>query len=238
MSDRTLLNPVGEVFGRLTVVSEVPRTNPRKRRFLCLCACGTEVERELNKLRTGHTKSCGCLHREVRLANVKSAPRKGHSKHGMNKSPEHRAWVHMRQRCGNPNKREYKHYGGRGITVCERWLNSFETFLADVGMKPSPAHSLDRIDVNGHYEPGNVRWATQQQQAENTRAARLVTLDGKTQTISAWEREMGLSRGMVRGREARGWSIANAIKTPSVPGQKRVRAAAVIGATQDTGAAS
>lgn len=143
--------------------------------------------------------------------------------HGMNKSPEHRAWVGMKQRCLNPKKREYKHYGGRGITVAPQWIHSFTTFLADVGPRPSPAHSLDRFpDNNGNYEPGNVRWATQQQQVENTRCARMVTIGARTQTISAWEREMGLPKGMVRSREVRGWTIEEAIITPSTPGQKRV----------------
>lgn len=145
----------------------------------------------------------------------------GIERHGMNKSPEHRAWVHMKQRCTNPNKREFKHYGGRGISVCDEWMRSFSAFYAYVGPKPSAAHSLDRIDVDRGYEPGNVRWATKQTQVENTRVARLVTLNGKTQTISAWEREMGLSKGQVRSRESSGWNLEEAILTPSRPGQKR-----------------
>lgn len=141
-------------------------------------------------------------------------------RHGMDRSPEQRAWIGMRQRCLNPNKREYPHYGGRGITVCKEWLSSFEAFFAHVGPRPSPKHSLDRIDVNGNYEPGNVRWATQKEQIENTRVVRLVTLNGKTQSISAWEREMGLSRGQVRSREKAGWNLEQAILTPSVKAQK------------------
>lgn len=146
----------------------------------------------------------------------------GRGRHGMNKSPEHRAWVHMRQRCTNPRKREWPHYGGRGIKVCDRWMASFVAFFADVGQRPSPAHSIDRINVDGDYEPGNVRWATQQQQVENTRTVRLVTIDGKTQTVAAWEREKGLSKGQVRSREAAGWTLVDAITTPSIKGQKRV----------------
>lgn len=142
-------------------------------------------------------------------------------RHGMNKSPEHRAWVHMRQRCTNPNKREWPHYGGRGIKVCDAWMRSFLTFFADVGPRPSDKHSIDRIDVDGHYEPGNVRWATKQQQIENTRVVRMVSINGRAQSISAWEREMRLPKGMVRAREARGWDLTEAILTPSVPGQKR-----------------
>lgn len=160
--------------------------------------------------------------REVIELAAKAKGKGKRERHGMNKTPEHRAWVHMKQRCMNPNKREYPHYGGRGIRVCDRWLNSFLAFLADVGPRPSEKHSLDRIDVNGHYEPGNVRWATHQEQIENTRVVRLVTINGKTQSISSWEREMGLSKGQVRAREASGWSLEDAILMPSIKGQKRV----------------
>lgn len=146
--------------------------------------------------------------------------------HGMNKSPEHRAWVDMKQRCTNPKKRDFKHYGGRGIKVCYEWARSFVAFYAHIGPRPTPNHSLDRIDVQRGYEPGNVRWATHQQQVENTRVVRMVTLGSRTQSISAWEREKGLPRGMVRSREMRGWSIEAAICTPSVKGQKLVSRAA------------
>ena len=142
-------------------------------------------------------------------------------RHGMNKSPEHHAWVHMKQRCGNPNKREYAHYGGRGIKVCDEWMRSFLAFYSHIGPRPSSKHSLDRIDVNGNYEPGDVRWATDQEQKENTRVVRMIALDGKTQSVSAWEREMRLPKGTARRREAAGLSIEDAIKTPTVPGQKK-----------------
>lgn len=138
----------------------------------------------------------------------------------MNKTPEHRAWVGMKQRCTNPKKRDFKHYGGRGITVCSEWLASFMAFYAHIGPRPSDKHSLDRIDVNRGYEPGNVRWVTHQQQVENTRVVRLVTINGETRTVSAWERLMGLSRGQVRMREKSGWSIEDAILTPVIKGQK------------------
>ena len=141
-------------------------------------------------------------------------------RHGMNKSPEHRAWVHMKQRCTNPNKKEYPHYGGRGIRVCDEWMHSFLSFYHHVGPRPSDKHSIDRIDVNGNYEPGNVRWATQQEQVENTTVVRMITIGEKTQSVAAWEREMGLSKGQVKSRENRGWSTEKAIMTPSVKGQK------------------
>ena len=142
-------------------------------------------------------------------------------RHGMSKTPEHCAWVSMKQRCTNPKKKEYPHYGGRGIKVCDKWFNSFVAFLADVGMRPSDKHSIDRIDVDGNYEPSNVRWAIQQEQIDNTRVVRMIELNGKKQSISAWEREMNLPKGTVNRREAAGWSIEEAITTPSIKGQKK-----------------
>ena len=147
------------------------------------------------------------------------APRK-YEKHGMDRTPEHRAWVSMKQRCNNPKKKEYPHYGGRGIKVCDEWMHSFAAFYRHVGDRPTGKHSIDRIDVNGGYEPGNVRWATQQEQIDNTTVVRMVSLNGRTQSISAWERELGLSKGQVRSREASGWSLEQAILTPSVKAQK------------------
>lgn len=141
-------------------------------------------------------------------------------RHGMNKSPEHRAWVHMKQRCTNQGKPEWKHYGGRGIKVCDEWMHSFIAFYRHIGPKPSNKHSLDRINVNGHYEPGNVRWATTQEQAANTRVARIVTINGRSQPLAAWARENGLSNGQIQGRLAAGWTLEDAILTPSVVGQK------------------
>jgi hypothetical protein len=109
---------------------------------------------------------------------------------------EHDAWRGMLARCRNPRHPSYKNYGGRGITACERW-NSFENFLDDMGKRPSPKHSLDRIDNNGNYEPGNCRWATRREQANNTRMNRFVTFDGRTMTLAQWARETGIH---VRGK--------------------------------------
>jgi hypothetical protein len=141
-------------------------------------------------------------------------------RHGMNKTPEHRAWVGMKQRCTNQKKRDYRWYGAMGVKVCDEWMHSFLAFYKHIGPRPSPNHTIDRIKVNGGYEPGNVRWATKQQQMENTRVVRMVTISEKTQSISAWEREKGLSRGQVRSREASGWNLEQAILTPSIKGQK------------------
>jgi hypothetical protein len=143
-------------------------------------------------------------------------------RHGMNKTPEHRAWVGMKQRCTNPKKRDYRWYGAKGVTVCAEWMHSFTAFYTHIGPRPSPDHTVDRIKVERGYEPGNVRWATEQEQKENTTVVRMVSINGRTLSISAWEREMGLSKGQVKARENSGWTTEAAILTPSVAGQKKV----------------
>ena len=157
--------------------------------------------------------------RELLEVAVKALPRE---RHGMNKSPEHSVWVGMKQRCTNPNKRDYRWYGAKGVKVCEEWMHSFLSFYGHIGAKPTPAHTVDRINVEKGYEPGNVRWATQQEQVENTTVVRMIYLNGKTQSVSAWEREMGLSKGQVKARENNGWTTDAAILTPSVVGQKKL----------------
>jgi hypothetical protein len=147
---------VGTVFGRLTVLSEAPasRWGPR---VLCRCTCGTQHVVATASLRTGLSTSCGCLWRETI------------TKHGMWARPEYKVWAAMIQRCHNPRVKPYANYGGRGIQVCDRWRRSFVAFLRDVGRRPSPDLTLDRIDNDGNYEPGNVRWATWTEQAHNKR---------------------------------------------------------------------
>jgi hypothetical protein len=155
--------------------------------------------------------------RELLLLAAKAAGAR--ERHGMNKSPEHCAWVGMRQRCNNPKKREFRHYGGRGISVCVRW-SFFANFLSDMGLRPTDQHSIDRIDVNGNYEPGNVRWAIKQEQAENTTVAKFLTYKGETKTMSGWERTRGFSKGTICRRLKSGWTIDEAIGCSPIAGQK------------------
>lgn len=153
----------GDQFGRLTVVREGEPETPGRRRIVCRCACGVEVTAGLIALTTGNTKSCGCLSRDAAAARMKT--------HGATiggKPPEYNCWVAIRVRCNNPKNGSYAYYGGRGIKVCARW-QSFEAFLEDMGPRPSPAHSIDRKDNDGNYEPGNCRWATKAEQMQNTR---------------------------------------------------------------------
>lgn len=155
----------GGVFGRLTVLA---RSLPNKRGqaiWRCRCSCGTEKDIRASSLKGGIASSCGCIYRETRpLIRLKHGDKpKVHPV-----APEYTAWLNMITRCENPKHNRWQHYGGRGITICERWRNSYEAFLADVGRKPTPGHSLDRYpDNDGNYEPSNVRWATDIQQANN-----------------------------------------------------------------------
>ena len=116
----------------------------------------------------------------------------------------------MKTRCSNPNDKHFDEYGGRGIKVCDRWLNSFENFLADMGEKPSPSHSIDRIKVNGNYEPGNCRWATPEEQARNKRDNRLVTYHNETKCVTEWARELGVWHGVLIKRLNSGMSVEQA----------------------------
>jgi hypothetical protein len=163
----TKIDLIGRRFGRLVVLNELPRRshNPRIQ-YLCRCDCGDERAYAGSDLRYGDSKSCGCLRREMlRARNYRhgEAVRKT-----VLRTSEYRAWQEMKRRCSDPTRRGQENYIGRGITVCERWA-SYRDFLADMGRRPSPKHSLDRLNVNGNYEPINCRWATTIEQRRNRR---------------------------------------------------------------------
>lgn len=137
-------------------------------------------------------------------------------KHGATGTPEHNTWIGMKKRCYDKNQRKYSIYGGKGISVCEEWRNDFMAFLAHVGPRPSPKHSIDRIDSNKDYMPGNVRWATAQQQSSNRpNYCHFLSYDGRRQALSEWAREMKLSRLTLSCRLRRAWSIEKALTTPA-----------------------
>lgn len=199
---------INEKFGRLTVLAESAPLGG-SRAWLCLCECGSEKVVRQAKLRSGHTKSCGCLRVEKGIELGKA-----NIKHGQTNTPEHNAWHHMRQRCLDKNHPGYKDYGGRGITICERWAD-FNNFLADMGPRPTDRHSLDRIDVNGHYEPSNCRWADDKTQQRNRRNHRLVTYKGETLCIGEWAERCGLTIPQLWARLfIHKWTIERAMTEP------------------------
>jgi hypothetical protein len=136
---------------------------------------------------------------------------------GYQMSPTYRSWAQMKQRCLNPKHTAYKNYGGRGITVCAAWVNDYSTFFRDMGERPSLDHSIDRIDNNGNYEPGNCRWATRIQQGRNRRDNRLLLYKGETKTLSEWSELLGISGITIGHRlDTHGWSVEKALSVPAL----------------------
>ena len=201
----------GRQFGRLLVLhrAEPPVRTERSRLYwLCECQCGNRVIVRGTQLRRGMTRSCGCLRDDARKGNQHAR------KHGLWATPEWQAWSSMRRRCYEPGTTGYERYGGRGIKVCERWRYFFEDFLADMGPRPSPKHSLDRINVDGDYEPGNCRWATSKEQNQNRRSNRSLTFNGETLLMSQWAERIGISKELLHYRLKAGWSVEQALATP------------------------
>lgn len=193
----------GKRFGRLVALSYVGSIKNTST-WLCRCDCGTEKNVSGPALRRGTSTSCGCFRESIRSDL--------HHIHGMTESVEYKTWTRMRSRCTSPTCREWPHYGGRGITICERW-EAFENFYQDMGPRPK-GHSIDRIDNDGNYEPANCRWATVDQQLRNKRTVTKITLNGETLCLAEWARRAGICYGTVAHRIKRGWSAEDAITKP------------------------
>jgi len=212
-------NLTGKRFGKLTVIG-LNRISKNKTHWLCKCYCGCFSIVERSKLTMSRTKSCGCLIRE----NVS----RRNFKHGFSfrlfVSPEYNVWRSMKFRCYNKLSKDFKRYGGRGIKVCKRWRNSFRFFISDMGLRPSPRHSIDRINNDGNYEPGNVRWASRTEQARNTATNHRLTFNGETRSMAEWSDLLGLSYFLIRSRLNSGWSVERALTEPKhEPAKDRYR---------------
>src|SRR3990167_308993 len=221
------LPEIGAKFGQWTVLA-IAHSGSGGRRIHCQCTCGVTQHVTLSNLRSGQSTRCRTCgdqnHRGVH-------PAKHGALRGNVPTPEYRSWKGMRERCTKERHPSYPHYGARGIRVCAEWLGpgGFERFLAHVGLRPSPTHSIDRYpNTNGNYEPGNVRWATVQEQNRNKGGTRRITIGDRTMCLSEWTRELGLKFETIHGRLRRGWSVARSLELPSGVGAIEYRLAGAL----------
>ena len=194
------IDMVGQRFGKLIVVSRAENDKKGQARWLCQCDCGGSTITTRYNLITGQTKSCGCILRSPRTTESDSRLSGVHS--------------NMKARCSNPNNTHYKYYGGRGITVCEEWqhVDKFREWAYNNGYKPGL--TIDRIDVNGNYEPSNCRWVTMQEQSYNRTDSHLITYKGETKCLAEWENQLGIDHRTILARLNNGWTVEQALSTP------------------------
>lgn len=194
----------GQTFGRLTAVRFVRMNHNSKQVWRFKCECGRTTEKVANTVmsdaRRGHKPGCGCQQYAG-----------GRRTHGMHGTREYFVWKGIKQRCLDKNSVSYHNYGGRGVTICDRWREDFAAFLADMGPAPSRRHTVEREDNDKGYEPGNCRWATRGEQSRNKRDNRLLTFKGKTQTVTDWAAELGINKSTLFHRLDGGWSAEQAL---------------------------
>jgi hypothetical protein len=201
----------GKKFGRLLIVGfSENRPGRRGVHVECLCDCGATKVISVYNIINGRIKSCGCLHSETSARNGRSSFR-----HGLIKTSEYSTWRSMFARCYNPKDKRFDRYGGRGITVCDRWLVSFEAFYADMGPKPSPAHSIERLEVDEGYSPENCVWATSTQQSRNRSNTVRLSYDGETKPLVDWAEQVGIAVSTIRKRIfTYNWTVERALTVP------------------------
>ncbi len=199
-------NLTGQIFTRLTVLGFAGRDQWRVARWWCECECGNITWVAASGLRNSKHTSCGCLARE--LTSLRTTT------HGQSQTSTFFVWCSMRQRCQNPTVPCYKNYGGRGIRVCDRWNESFENFIEDMGLKPSERYTVERRNTNGNYEPTNCYWGTWKEQNNNRRNNHLITYQGRTQTMAQWAEETGIAYKILSHRVYRQWPEHRLFSTP------------------------
>lgn len=197
----------GREFYRLTAIHREYRG--REAWWNCLCKCGQTKWIRQSHLVQSMVRSCGCM----RYVWVAEKLRTRYIKHGLSKTRMYNTWKAMKDRCLNPDHKIYRHYGGRGIKVCERWMSSFENFLSDMGYKPTRC-VLDRIDNDGDYEPGNCRWSTPKESATNRRTTHWIMVDGVKMSMSEAARVRGMRPGTLSERLRKGIPDQVALSTP------------------------
>lgn len=196
---------IGDTYGHWVVASTEVIRKKTHYRIYCRCACGVERYVSKEHLVSKASVSCGCMKAAIASIRIKT--------HDKSKTLIYKVWGSMKQRCQNPKDKAYHYYGGRGIEVCERW-QKFENFYADMGNTPFEGATLDRVDNSKNYSPENCRWATQTQQANNTRANNWITYGGRTQTLSSWAAELNLAPSSLCARLGKlGWSVSKSLST-------------------------
>ena len=205
------IDRTGLRYGRLTVLSLDESPPSKSLKWFCRCDCGVEKSVLATGLATGDSKSCGCLALEQSRARNRTHGM-SRSRGGVGAAREYNIWVNIRARCNNPQDPSYPRYGGRGITVCDRWQASFEDFLADMGAAPSKHHSIDRKNNSEGYNPGNCRWATPTEQGRNKRNNRMLELDGVSRPLIEWVEITGISRSAINVRLRKGLPISEVLR--------------------------
>jgi hypothetical protein len=190
---------------RLKQIGERFHYSPTRFVAVFECTCGSKAVLGWHDVQSGKTTSCGCHRRRIRPSQT----------HGMSRTRTYQAWLNMRARCLKSGNIAYSNYGGRGITVCEKW-NTFQGFLLDMGECPKGL-TIERSDTNGNYCKDNCVWATYEAQARNTRRNKLITLDGETKCLQEWANDIGISRNVISARLRIGWSVRDALTTPVRP---------------------
>lgn len=217
-----VIDITGQRFHRLVVLGQAPQQEAGKIRWRCQCDCGKVVILPAGNMKNGHTKSCGCW-LEERRPTFRRTHGWGSLRKATEKGRVYRVWSSAKQRCHNPTDDAYAYYGARGIVMCERWRESFEAFIEDMGPRP-PGGTIDRRDNDGPYSPENCRWVTRRDQARNRRSSRPITWRGETRLMCEWSARLGIRVGTLSQRiNGMGWSVERAFSTPVVTPVRRPR---------------